>query len=131
MRLHPLLAPEERVVVRRWTRRTLGAWIAIVIATLSLSMFGHDRAHLARAEARTLSAECAREDVKAVAWIDEQTQQRTIAPPLLAEAALRVLRARNTCLHGRVAVALEAYESALRFADPARAPPERQADAGK
>jgi hypothetical protein len=131
MRLHPSLAPEERAVVRRWTRRVLGVWVAIVVATLWLPMSWHDRTQPARAEARTLSAECAREDVKAVAWIDEQTQQRIIAPPLLAEAALRVLQARNTCLHGRVAVALVAYESALRFADPARTSPDRQANAGK
>jgi hypothetical protein len=37
---------------------------------------------------------------------------------LLAEAALRVLQARNACLHGRVVVALEAYEAAVRFAGP-------------
>jgi hypothetical protein len=83
----------------------------------------------ARAQ-RTLSGECARADVKAGAWVDEQARQRTIPPPLLAEAALRVLQARNACLHGRVAAALEAYEQALRLADPSGTP-ERQAEAGK
>ena len=38
------LTPDERAVVRRWSRRILGAWIVVVVATLSLSMFGPDRA---------------------------------------------------------------------------------------
>jgi N-dimethylarginine dimethylaminohydrolase len=70
----------------------------------------------ARAESRVLAGECARQDMKAVAWIDQQLQQRSMPPVLLAEAALRVLQARNTCLHGRVAVALQAYAAALRSA---------------
>jgi hypothetical protein len=127
MRQRPELTPDERAAIRRWTRCILGAWIVVVAATLSLSLFGPDRSDPARAEARTLSGECAQEDTKAVAWIDEQVQRRVIPPALLAEAALRVLQARNACLHGRVASALEAYGSALRFADPDRAAPERQA----
>jgi hypothetical protein len=32
------LSPDEQAVVRRWSRRVLGAWVAAVVATLSLSM---------------------------------------------------------------------------------------------
>ncbi len=42
------LTPDEHAVVGRWTRRILGAWVAVVAATLSLSMFGPDRSSRAR-----------------------------------------------------------------------------------
>jgi hypothetical protein len=112
------LTPAEHAVIRLWTLRILGVWVTVVAVTLSLSLLGADRSDRARAEGRTLNRECAREDAKAVAWIDEQAQRRIIPSPLLAEAALRVLQARNACLHGRVAAALEAYEAALRSAPP-------------
>ena len=88
---------------------------------LALAGIAHEPA---RAESRVIAGECARQDVKAVAWIDAQVQRRSIPPALLAEAALRVLQARNACMHGRVAAALEAYESALRFAAPIVAGPD-------
>jgi len=78
----------------------------------------------ARAESRALNGQCARADVAAVAWIDAQVQRRSMPPPLLAEAALRVLQARNACMHGRVSGALEAYQEALRFAAPIVAGPD-------
>jgi hypothetical protein len=131
MRQRPSPTGDERAAIRRWMRRIFAVWIVVVAATLSLSLPGPVRSAPARAEARTLNGECAREDVKAAAWIDDQVQRRVIPPALLAEAALRVLQARNTCQHGRVAAALQAYEAALRFADPARAAPGRQADVGK
>jgi hypothetical protein len=87
----------------------------VTCGLLAIALVSH---HPARAERRALNGECAWQDAKAVAWIDQQVQQRSIPPVLLAEAALRVLQARNTCMHGRVAVALEAYEAAFRFAAP-------------
>jgi hypothetical protein len=40
------LTPDEQAAVRRWSRRVLGAWVAVVVATLSLSML--DRSWWAR-----------------------------------------------------------------------------------
>jgi hypothetical protein len=37
------LTPDEQAVIRRWSRCILGAWVVVVVATLSLSMFGPDR----------------------------------------------------------------------------------------
>ena len=39
----------ERASVRRWTRRILGAWVTVVIVTLSLSLLGSERPEPARA----------------------------------------------------------------------------------
>jgi hypothetical protein len=44
------LTPDEQAVVRRWTRRILGAWIAVVVATLSLSLLGPERTRVPVAE---------------------------------------------------------------------------------
>jgi hypothetical protein len=89
--------------------------VACLIAggLLAIAGGGHEPA---RAESRVPNRECARQDRQAVAWIDAQVQQRTIPSPLLGEVALRVLQARNACLHGRVDVALQAYAAALRSA---------------
>jgi hypothetical protein len=91
-------------------RHTVGL---IACGLLVIAGIAHEPA---RAESRVLNGECARQDVNAVAWIDAQVQRRSIPPVLLAEAALRVLQARNACMHGRVAAALEAYEAASRSA---------------
>jgi hypothetical protein len=42
------LTPDEQAAVRRWTRRMLGAWIAVVVATVSLSLVETDRSSRAR-----------------------------------------------------------------------------------
>jgi hypothetical protein len=42
------LTADEQAVVRRWTRQMLGAWIAVVAATVSLSLVGADRSSRAR-----------------------------------------------------------------------------------
>jgi hypothetical protein len=48
------LTPDEHAAVGRWTRRILGAWVAVVAATLSLSLLGSDRS----GRAQVPMAEC-------------------------------------------------------------------------
>jgi len=71
--------------------------------------------HSACADNRTLRRECADHDAKAAAWIEAEAARGTIPPPLLAEAAFRILAACNACAHGRVADAIEAYAGAEDF----------------
>jgi hypothetical protein len=62
--------------------------------------------------------ECALRDAAAVEWIEKQAATKTMPPPLLAEAAFTLLRARNACIHGKVVEAIEFYESVVPVPSP-------------
>jgi hypothetical protein len=49
----------------------------------------------------------------AVAWIDQQANEPGASELVLTERALVALRARNACMHGQIARALELYDIIL------------------
>ena len=75
--------------------------------------FASIAASVTPADARGFPRECALSDLAAVTWVEEQAEKRAMASALLAEAAFTVLRARNACMHGKVAEALRLYEGAM------------------
>ena len=54
MRTRPTvrLTPEDKAAYAKWSRGVLGAWIVIVIATLTLPIFQNDSASVSRERAR-------------------------------------------------------------------------------
>jgi hypothetical protein len=95
---------------------TCGPQVRCLLAVIGMCLLGH----AACAESRTLRRECAEHDINAVAWFEAQAARGTVPPPILAEAAFRIMAARNACAHGRVADAIEGYAGAQGFGDPTR-----------
>lgn len=56
MRLTIPLTPEDKAACARWSRRVLGIWVLIVIATLTLPMFRGEPAHVSREQIRDQAA---------------------------------------------------------------------------
>jgi hypothetical protein len=50
------LTPEDKAVCARWSRRVLGIWVLIVIATVLLPVFRSDPVSLSRQQAWDSSA---------------------------------------------------------------------------
>ena len=50
------LTPEDKAAYAKWSRGVLGAWIVIVIATLTLPIFRSDSANITREQASDRAA---------------------------------------------------------------------------
>jgi hypothetical protein len=77
-------------------------WVAVDLAMTKQGLFAQ---------------QCALRDAAAAEWIEQQANTKAMPPPLLAEAAFTVLRARNACMHGKTAEALTLYDSVLMPVD--------------
>ena len=92
-------------------------YLALYTRKFSLALTGAAivcaAANTAIAKEDAFTRECALRDAAAVTWIEAQGNANAMPPALLAEATFTVLRARNACMHGKVAEALELYESAV------------------
>ena len=50
------LTPEDKAAYAKWSRGVLGAWVVIVIATLTLPIFRSNSASVSREQARDRAA---------------------------------------------------------------------------
>ncbi|HEY0567671.1 MAG TPA: hypothetical protein VGD13_06000 [Xanthobacteraceae bacterium] len=74
------------------------------------------------AQTTTFAPECAAREIALITMIEDRGQADNIAPEVLSDAALSLLRARAACYAGRVSEALATYDRTLLLTSVASAP---------
>jgi hypothetical protein len=100
---------EDRATIARWRLVACG----IVLTAFAGLLVAGKLSGSATAKANLHQTQCAARHAAAVAWIDQRASQPSASELVLAERALVALRARNACMHGQIARALELYDTIL------------------
>jgi hypothetical protein len=103
------LTSDDCATIARWRLLVF----AVVLSTFAGLLVAGRLADPAVAQANVYQTHCAARHAAAVAWIEQQASEPLASELVLAERALVALRARNACLHGQVARALQLYEIVL------------------
>ena len=109
LRPNAQITSEDRATIARWRLAASG----VVLSAFACFLVVGTLADPAEAQANAYQTHCAARHSAAVAWIEQQASAPGASELVLAERALVALRARNACLHGQVARALELYETIL------------------
>ena len=101
------LMSEDHATIARWRLVACGVALSAFAGLLVAGRFFGP----AIAQSNVYQTHCAARHSAAVAWIDQLASKPSASELILAERALVALRARNACMHGQIARALDLYET--------------------